>query len=656
MRYLTAILCLASAVAFGQTKSVIKDIATNGLTENLTVPVGKTFTVAGTITCTGTATGFSADWSTLANRPAALTAIGALTPAAYRVPVYSGASSASLYTISTGGTQIPVFSSAPMAEGYAVIGSAGAFYQSSASTDVYGDNIVGVKPTVLTLSSGTATWANPIGRGILTIAAPTQSAKLTLTSTGGVHAWLVVRTELPCLLSFGGDAASLTPIALQAGSDNEFEISRDSSTASFVVASVKTTLIPGDEAAAGSPVLHLNPSKWTGLASTTSRTVYRWPSVVGSNYALAVSANPTFAFTDPADSGAVVHFVGASSQLMTLNSSVNSGSAYTILVAFKCTAAPVAFGMFSGSGNHYFGVTSGGAIVHYNGSTTFTTVNLGLGTTQTGWVVAAIRQGTTSRDLFVNLTKIKTTTGVSHALQISHIGSYNNGGYNFTGDIGEYLAYDSYLSDADIATELTRMCKRWRTQARFMVCDGNSLTAGTNDGEESGTWAYPTRLAALAPYDWVFNYGVSGQKTTDMSSDAATEIDPFSVRIDTGGKNLLTAWEIGNDLGNGTSVATAETNWSTYCTARRSAGFRVLTVDVPYRNVTGNLTDGNLDTVNAWMLANYTSWADNILRLSQIAEINTKSDRTFRTSTTIHYYSTGYWRIAQEVFKILAQP
>lgn len=329
--------------------------------------------------------------------------------------------------------------------------------------------------------------------------------------------------------------------------------------------------------------MHLNPSKWKGIAATTTRWIQKWKSVVGSNYSESTgigSTRPTFTYNDPVNNGATVGFVAANSQVMPLHTAINSGTGYTILVAFKPSSAPAAFSMLTSGANHYFGVNAGGGITYYNGSNSIVTGNLGLGTTKTGWCVAAIRNGSAGRDIFVNLTKVKSTTGDSHPLQLSHIGSFTNGGYNYDGSLGEVLAYSSRLSDSEIATELLRMCKRWRTQSRFVSADGNSLTAGTNDGEEAGTWAWPTRLAALSPYDWVMNFGVSGQTTAQMESDAATEIDIYGTRIDSG-KNVLFGWEIGNHLAGGASLATAQSSWATYMTNRQSAGFDNITIDIP---------------------------------------------------------------------------
>lgn len=522
-------------------------------------------------------------------------------------------------------------------------------------------NILTASPTTteLTLTNGVVTWNEPTGKGVLVIPAPRHAAKLILTSANKIHAFLAIRTNLHCLLSFGGDVdINLDPISLAPHSDVELEISRGSSSDKIMVTVLKSTYVPGDESASGSPVLHLNPSKWKGLASTTSRWVNKWYSVVGSNYAESTgvgSTRPTFGFNDPNNNGATVSFASASSQIMPLHSAIDSGTGYTILVAFKPTAVPVAFGMLTSGANHYFGVNSNRGISFYDGAAVLTSPNLEFGTTNTGWCIAAIRQGATSKDIFINLTRVATASGTASPLQMSHIGCFTNTGYNFNGSIGEVLAYSSRLSDSDIATELTRMCKRWKVKSRFIPCDGNSLTAGTNDGEETGTWDWPTRLATLSPFDWVINFGVSGQNTAQMESDATTQIDVYGHRID-GGKNICFAWEIGNHLASGASVATAQSTFQTYCTNRQTAGFDVAVIDVPYRNVTSNLTDANLDTINAWLLANYATFGKYLIRLSQIPEINTKTDQTFRTTTTIHYYSPGYYRIALENYKAIAQP
>lgn len=121
-----------------------------------------------------------------------------------------------------------------------------------------------------------------------------------------------------------------------------------------------------------------------------------------------------------------------------------------------------------------------------------------------------------------------------------------------------------------------------RAPSRNIVFDGNSLTFGTN---ASARYNYPEQTYRLlgVPWNYSGNFGVGGQTTPEMSSDASSQIDTL---IKSGHTNVLVAWEITNDLFWGSnhttpaSPATAIANFKSYCSARRAAGWKVIAVTV----------------------------------------------------------------------------
>jgi hypothetical protein len=100
--------------------------------------------------------------------------------------------------------------------------------------------------------------------------------------------------------------------------------------------------------------------------------------------------------------------------------------------------------------------------------------------------------------------------------------------------------------------------------SKFMA-DGNSQTEGVNGAGNSFPGQLATALAVT-----VTNFGVGGQDTTDMASDAATQIDAI---LQTG-MNILIVGEIRNQLvemGGSANARTALDAFWAYCDARRAA-------------------------------------------------------------------------------------
>jgi lysophospholipase L1-like esterase len=112
-------------------------------------------------------------------------------------------------------------------------------------------------------------------------------------------------------------------------------------------------------------------------------------------------------------------------------------------------------------------------------------------------------------------------------------------------------------------------------QTQILV-DGNSLTVweGTNLSD---------KLSVLLPGAVTLNFGVSGQTTTSMLTDQATEV---LASLDPGKKHkIIVALEGGNDIdGNGLSGLAAHNNYKQYCLNARQAGCLVVACSIFDRN------------------------------------------------------------------------
>lgn len=176
--------------------------------------------------------------------------------------------------------------------------------------------------------------------------------------------------------------------------------------------------------------------------------------------------------------------------------------------------------------------------------------------------------------------------------------------------------------------------------------DGNSLTAG--QGATAGM-DYPSQLIALLTtlgitgISWN-NFGVGGQTTAAMASDAASQVD---TQITSGVQNILFAWEIGNDIYFNGNVSTAQTAFANYCTARRAAGWKVIVFTLTPRNQSSSFGDSisaynaKLTSANTWLRANWTSFADGIVDIAADSRMDDYTDSTY-FSDGIHYTNAGY--------------
>jgi lysophospholipase L1-like esterase len=141
-----------------------------------------------------------------------------------------------------------------------------------------------------------------------------------------------------------------------------------------------------------------------------------------------------------------------------------------------------------------------------------------------------------------------------------------------------------------------------------IVLDSNSL----------GNWNAPTtwmvNLSALiANANTTYqNFSVSGQTTTNMVSDAATQIDGAFVE---GKTNVLFVMEVGNDLYYGATLAAAQETYKTYCMDRRKRGFKVISMTCFDRDGYNQPLTMNADlkSFNNWLRVNWPSMSNSIV-------------------------------------------
>lgn len=191
-----------------------------------------------------------------------------------------------------------------------------------------------------------------------------------------------------------------------------------------------------------------------------------------------------------------------------------------------------------------------------------------------------------------------------------------------------------------------------------IICAGNSLTWGYRLPDPA-TESYPAQLQALLPLDTVLNKGVNGITTPQMQARLSTDVYPF---YDSTKTNVVIAWEVGNDIYfNGVSYMTAYNNFVTYCDSVRAHGFKVVVINLPYRNnyyYSGNLiTPGGDDTtqysqkllsVNTLLKQNWRTFADKFVKVPF-----STYDTTDYIFDYIHLTQVGYQKIDSVILKNL---
>jgi len=191
----------------------------------------------------------------------------------------------------------------------------------------------------------------------------------------------------------------------------------------------------------------------------------------------------------------------------------------------------------------------------------------------------------------------------------------------------------------------------------ILIFDGNSLTnSGLDNGYGTGK-KYPEYLIENAPFSdtglfgvntgpsgsadlvcdgnncHVYNFGVGGQTTTAMISDAVSQIDSL---YDSGKNCGVVAWEMSNELFFNNSVANAEAKFQEYCEDRKVAGFYVIVLTATTRD-SGTTPGGDsvadfntkIATLNTWLRANYTSFADKLIDLDADVRLTDHTDSTY---------------------------
>lgn len=260
------------------------------------------------------------------------------------------------------------------------------------------------------------------------------------------------------------------------------------------------------------------------------------------------------------------------------------------------------------------------------------------------------------RDGFLLTANAQVSTGLPavEAYILAQNGNGTTSGWN-TDTIG-FWSTGAALSDAE-QIALTNALYTWAsnigalTKPNLVVCDGNSFTSGYG---LSAWLSYPSvlngLLAAAGVRNAISNKGVTGQTTAQMSADAVTDIYPLLTRAHT--TSVLVAWEIRNDMYvNGVTVAQGVDAIEAYCDAARTAGFdKIVLINVkPDAAFQNTWQTGVWDTVNTEIDGRWAGFADALVDLRLITEIQNPLNATYFQADTVHLTAAGYALVAAAV-------
>lgn len=238
-----------------------------------------------------------------------------------------------------------------------------------------------------------------------------------------------------------------------------------------------------------------------------------------------------------------------------------------------------------------------------------------------------------------------------------------SGGFAWVGDVRRIIVFSANLSAGNRTLLLSYLRTRYGVQAYStqVVGCGDSLTAGYNSvgnviasGWTGGdyTWSYLTTLAA-AHTDWkVFNHGVTSKTINSMTTDDTTGVDPYYDATNFA-RNVVVVFAGTNDVyTDAVSLATLQTRVTTYCAARKSAGWKVVYVPMLDRTQFDAGMRTIKDDFNTWLSGGgLGANADALVTLPTELAGNSPwvTYPTYWDNDNIHLSRTGYQSLAAAV-------
>jgi lysophospholipase L1-like esterase len=219
------------------------------------------------------------------------------------------------------------------------------------------------------------------------------------------------------------------------------------------------------------------------------------------------------------------------------------------------------------------------------------------------------------------------------ALATGTLGNYADYASGFTGYWKESLVVGRPMSDGEIERTVRWLAGKHAVAltppTRNIVFDGDSITAGFPDHPNY----YDLALISVGGAYKARNVAIPGQQLTAMASAAASRVDAY--RDPAVAKNVLVIWGGTNDIASGTLTgAQTHTALSSYCTARRAAGWKVVVVTMLPRSYAGDVgaTETERTAYNTAIRANWATYADALADVAANTTIGDAGDELNATN------------------------
>jgi lysophospholipase L1-like esterase len=236
-------------------------------------------------------------------------------------------------------------------------------------------------------------------------------------------------------------------------------------------------------------------------------------------------------------------------------------------------------------------------------------------------------------------------------------------GYFHTGNIGEVIFYNRYLTYAEINAVQGWLMSKWGFDKKSVVCCGDSLTTGTNstggDGQSivTGTTNYPNKLKGM----------LGGESSVSVRTDAypgrTMSLNLTKIAISRLHQTLynkyskysqyLVLWQGTNDVAGGPSGTVtggdAFTQYMKICADASNLGFSIIPVTIMKRQTEATLPGFDAQRVIFNNLLRSSIYAKQLVDLDLIPQTMNTSDTTYFAADKIHGTDTLYQLISAAV-------